>query len=167
MRRLLCLALAIGVSATTVSAQPQATATAAPDVHTTSADIERVVVVRLKNGTDLLEALRQAVARETITNGVILSAFGSVTSYHVHVVDNTFFPPKDVYVKGNGPYDLLNVSGLIMNGRVHPHITLANPRQVVGGHLEPGTKVFTFANISIGVLGGSADLSRNDDWNWH
>ena len=72
-----------------------------------------------------------------------------------------------MFTKGEGAYDLVNVSGLILNGRVHPHITLASPKQVVGGHLEEGTRVFTFANISIGVLGGSADLSRNDDWNWH
>ena len=139
----------------------------APSVSVVSSAVERVVVVRLKNGTDLLAGLREAVAREKIRNGVILSAFGSVTSYHVHVVDNTTFPPKDVYKKGEGPYDLLNVSGMILGGRVHPHITLANPNQSIGGHLEEGTRVFTFATISIGVLSEGLDLSRHDDWNWH
>ena len=55
---------------------------------------------------------------------------------------------------------------MILGGRVHPHITLANPTQVVGGHLEEGTRVFTFATISIGVLSEALDLSRHDDWNW-
>jgi predicted DNA-binding protein with PD1-like motif len=140
---------------------------AAPNVDVLSSAVERVVVVRLKNGTDLLGGLKEAVSREKIRNGVILSAFGSVTSYHVHVVDNTTFPPKDVYKKGNGPFDLLNVSGMILGGRVHPHITLANPTQAVGGHLEEGTRVFTFVTISIGVLNEKLDLSRHDDWNWH
>ena len=139
----------------------------APNVAVVSSAVERVVIVRLKNGMDLLTGLKEAVAREQITNGVILSAFGSVTSYHVHVVDNTTFPPKDVYKKGEGPYDLLNVSGMVLGGRVHPHITLASPTQVVGGHLEEGTRVFTFATISIGVLSEALDLSRHDDWNWH
>jgi predicted DNA-binding protein with PD1-like motif len=116
---------------------------------------------------DVLTGLKEAVTRERIRNGVILSAFGSVTSYHVHVVDNTTFPPKDVYTKGEGPYDLLNVSGMVLGGRVHPHITLASPSQVIGGHLEEGTRVFTFATVSIGVLSESVDLSRYDDWNWH
>ena len=139
----------------------------APNVAVVSSAVERVVVVRVKNGMDLLIGLKEAVAREKITNGVILSAFGSVTSYHVHVVDNTTFPPKDIYKKGEGPYDLLNVSGMILGGRVHPHITLGSPTQVVGGHLEEGTLVFTFATISIGVLSATLDLSRHDDWNWH
>ena len=133
-----------------------------------SSAVERVVVVRLKNGVDLLAGLKEAVAREQIRNGVILSAFGSVTTYHVHVVDNTTFPPKDVYKKGEGPFDLLNVSGMILGGRVHPHITLANPtagRSVVTSRKARACS--RSSTISIGVLGDALDLSRHDDWNWH
>ena len=161
------LAVVLGLVSTNVFAQSAGPTAPAPDVAVVSSAVERVVVVRLKNGVDLLSGLKEAVAREKIKNGVILGAFGSVTTYHVHVVDNTTFPPKDVYKKGDGPFDLLNVSGMILGGRVHPHITLANPMQAVGGHLEEGTRVFTFATISIGVLGDSLDLSHHDDWNWH
>lgn len=124
-------------------------------------------MVRLKNGTDMLEGLREAVAREKIRNAVIMSGFGSVTSYHIHVVGNTILPPKDVFTKEGGPFDLLTVSGLVMDGRVHAHITLASTKKVTGGHLEPGTSVFTFTSISLGVLKGPVDLSRVDDWKWH
>lgn len=148
-------------------AQPAAKRDNAPEVYTQSSDVQRIVVVRLKYGTDMLDGLKQAVAREKIKNGVILSGFGSVTAYHVHVVGNTTFPPKDIFTKQGGPYDLLTVSGLIMDGRVHAHITLATPQRVIGGHLEPGTSVFTFTNISVAVLNDSVDLRRNDDWQWH
>jgi hypothetical protein len=40
---------------------------------------------------------------------------------------------------------------------------LANPDKAFGGHLEPGTEVFTFAVVTIGVLNDKADLSRVDD----
>ena len=141
--------------------------TEAPAVSTASSPVERVVVVRLKNGTDMLEGLSEAVAREKIRNAVFLSGFGSVTSYHVHVVGNTTFPPKDVFTKEGGPFDLLTVSGLVMDGRVHAHITLASTKKVTGGHLEAGTSVFTFVAISLGVLKDPVDLSRVDDWKWH
>ena len=147
-------------------AQPAAKPDNAPAVYTQSSDVQRMVVVRLKYGTDMLDGLKQAVAREKIKNAVILSGFGSVTAYHVHVVGNMSFPPKDIFTKEGGPYDLLTVSGLIMDGRVHAHITLATPQRVLGGHLEPGTSVFTFTNISLAVLSGPVDLSRNDDWQW-
>ena len=32
-----------------------------------------------------------------------------------------------------------------------------------GGHLEPGTNVFTFAVVTLGVLPDNLDLSRLDD----
>lgn len=157
MTRILIMAAMAGLSA--LSLWPQAA--------TISSPIERVVVVRLKNKTDMLEGLKEAIAREKIKNAVILSGFGSVTSYHVHVVGNTTLPPKDVFTKEGGPFDLLTVSGMVINGLAHPHITLSSPQKTTGGHLEPGTSVFTFAVISLGVLKDSADLSRVDDWNWH
>jgi predicted DNA-binding protein with PD1-like motif len=158
MIRLLTLALAACVTLPAADA---------PDVATFSLPIARVVVVRLKNGTDMLDGLRQAVAREKIKNAVIMSGFGSVTSYHVHVVDNTTFPPKDVFTSEQGPFDLLAIGGLVLDGRVHAHITLRSTKQTTGGHLEKGTSVFTFAAISLGVLSDSTDLSHVDDWTWH
>jgi len=52
----------------------------APAVHTIRSPIDRVVIVRLKNKTDMLDGLKQAVTREKIKNAVIISGFGSVTS---------------------------------------------------------------------------------------
>ena len=144
-----------------------ATADQAPAVHTIRSPIDRVVIVRLKNKTDMLDGLKQAVAREKIKNAVIISGFGSVTSYQVHVVENTTFPPKDKFTKESGPFDILTVSGMVLDGKVHPHITLSSPQKTTGGHLEPGTFVFTFATITLGILSDSADLTRLDDYTWH
>ena len=139
----------------------------APSAYSVSSPMKRMVVIRLKNKTDMLEGIREVVAREKIKNAVIVSGFGSVTKYHIHVVANTTFPPVDTFTKGEGAFDLVGVSGMIIGGRVHAHITLAATDKMTGGHLEPGTSVFTFANITLGVLDDSADLSRIDDYTWH
>jgi predicted DNA-binding protein with PD1-like motif len=139
----------------------------APAVNTAVSDIHRVVLVRLRNGTDMLDGLKEAVAREKIRNAVFMSAFGSVTSYHIHVVGNTVFPPKDVFSQQNGPFDLVGVGGLVIGGRIHCHITMSTLDKAIGGHLEPGTKVFTFANITIGILNDSLNMERFDDYKWH
>jgi len=138
-----------------------------PDVHTISSDFSRIVVIRLKNGTDLLEGLQKAVEKENIKNAVILSGIGSLTDYHVHTVDNRTFPPKNVFMKDDVPVDLLNVNGYIIDGRVHAHITFTTEQKALGGHLEPDTKAFTFAIITIGVLGEPVCLKRIDDYTWH
>jgi hypothetical protein len=57
------------------------------------------------------------------------------------------------------------MSGFVIGGRVHAHITLANPDKAFGGHLEPDTTVYTFAIVTLGVLEDGLDLSQIDDWN--
>ncbi len=61
------------------------------------------------------------------------------------------------------PADLIGMNGYIIDGAVHAHMTLANPEKAFGGHLEPGTNVFTFAIVTIGVFDNGVDLSRADD----
>ena len=139
----------------------------APDVHTISSDFSRIVVIRLKNGTDLLEGLQKAVEKENIKNAVILSGIGSLTDYHVHTVDNRTFPPKSVFMKDDVPVDLLNVNGYVIDGRIHCHITFTTDKKALGGHLEPGSKAFTFAIITLGVLDEPVSLERVDDYTWH
>jgi predicted DNA-binding protein with PD1-like motif len=137
-----------------------------PAVYTTAGDFTRVVVVRIKNGEDLLEGLREAVKKEGIKNAVILNGIGSLTRYHIHVVNNTTFPPGETFVKEDIPTDLVNVSGFVFEGRVHAHITVSTDKTAVGGHLEPDTRVFTFAIITLGALDDRCDLSRFDDYKW-
>ena len=127
----------------------------------------RVLVIRLKKGDDLLEGLRKAVVQEKVKNGVFLGAFGSLTSYHVHVVNNTSFPPKNIYMKGKGPYDILSVTGAVIDGRLHPHLTFADSKKAMGGHLEEGSLVFTFGVVTLGVFEEGISLDQFDDWNWN
>jgi len=135
-----------------------------PDVIAVSGHIERIVVLRFKFGTDLLAGLTSMVAQQHIKNAVILSGFGSVRGYQVHQVSNRDMPSKNMFVKNpTAPADIIGMSGMVMDGHIHPHITLANAEKSFGGHLEPDTQVFTFAVITLGVLDDKIDMSRFDD----
>jgi predicted DNA-binding protein with PD1-like motif len=135
-----------------------------PDVYALSGNFARVLVLRFKFGVDLLDGIKRMVKQENIRNAVILAGAGSVRNYQVHQVSNRDFPSKNMFVKDpTAPADLIGMNGYIINGAIHAHITLANPDKAFGGHLEPGTNVFTFAIVTIGVLNDSVDLSRVDD----
>ena len=54
------------------------------------------------------------------------------------------------------------MNGYVINGKVHAHMVLGTPDKAIAGHLEPGTEVFTFAIVTIGVM-SDTDLSRVDD----
>jgi predicted DNA-binding protein with PD1-like motif len=123
-----------------------------------------VIVLRFKFDTDILAGLQKMVKQQKISNAIILSGFGSVRGYQVHQVSNRTLPSKNMFVKNpTEPADILGMSGYISQGVMHPHITLATPDRAFGGHLEPGTTVFTFAVVTIGVLKDGVDLSHLDD----
>ena len=152
------------VKATTPALDSKPLSPAVPDVYAIEAKFERVVILRFKHQTDLLAGLTRMVQEQNIRNAIILAAIGSVRGYHYHVVSNRDFPSKNMFVKDpDTPADITNMSGYVIDGQIHPHITFSNDRQAFGGHLEPGTPVFTFAAITIGVLADGANLKRLDD----
>jgi predicted DNA-binding protein with PD1-like motif len=138
-----------------------------PPVIAVSTQFERVVVLRFKYDTELLEGLREAVKQNNIRNGVILAGAGSVRNYQVHQVSNRTLPPTLSFVKDpTGPADLLSMNGYVMDGRLHAHVTLATEEKALGGHLEPGTTVFTFAIVTIGVFPDSLNMKQFDSVNY-
>jgi predicted DNA-binding protein with PD1-like motif len=135
-----------------------------PDVYAVSGRFERVVVLRFKYEADLLAGMEAMVKREKIRNAVILSGIGSVKGYALHQVTNSTFPSKNMFVTNpTAPADLIGMNGYIIDGKVHAHATLATPDRAFGGHVEPGTRVFTFAIVTLGVMSEDADFARMDD----
>ncbi|HCG64662.1 MAG: DUF296 domain-containing protein [Spirochaetae bacterium HGW-Spirochaetae-4] len=115
------------------------------------------VLVRLNPGDDVLEGLRAAVRENNIKNAVILAGVGSVISHHFHVIASTVNPPKEYFTKGEAAADILNLNGMIINGRVHAHITFSNEKVAYGGHLEKGCEVLTFSAITLAEVDADFD----------
>jgi len=89
---------------------------------------------------------------------------GSVRGYQLHQVSNRDMPSKNMFeTDPNAPADMISMNGYIIDGKIHAHMTLATPDHAIGGHLEPGTEVFTFAIVTIGVMKDGVDFSHLDD----
>jgi predicted DNA-binding protein with PD1-like motif len=150
--------------ATTPAEDSKANSDRVPEVYAIEGQLERIVVLRFKYESDLLAGLERMMKAHRIRNAVILAGIGSVRGYHYHVVSNRTFPSKNIFVRdAESPADIAGMNGYVIDGRVHAHITLANADKAFGGHLEPGTSVFTFAVVTLGVLGDDADFSHLDD----
>ena len=135
-----------------------------PDIHVVTSEFQRIEIVRMRSGTDLLAGLKEAVEKRNIKNAVILAGIGSVTDYHFHVVSDKNLPPAEEYPKASVPKDLISMQGYILKGRVHAHITLSDENSAVGGHLEPGTKALTFFIVTIGILPDNLDIEYLDNY---
>lgn len=138
-----------------------------PDAYAIPGQLDRTVVLRFKYKADLLPCLERMAKEQGIRNGVILAGIGSVNSYHYHTVSNTTFPSKNIFIKDpEAPADIVSMNGYIVDGKVHAHIMFAYADKAFGGHLEPGTSVFTFAIVTVGVFKDGIDLSHVDDKNY-
>jgi predicted DNA-binding protein with PD1-like motif len=124
------------------------------------ASINRIILIRVDPREDLLDALERAVAEQGVRNGTFISAAGSLSRYHFHVVSSTDLPPENAFIKGEGPYDILTITGFVLDGRVHAHISFSDDKIAMGGHLEPGCEVLTFAMVGLAEISG-VDMA---DW---
>ena len=136
-----------------------------PSSYALSGRFDRVLVLRMKNKTDLLSEMEKQVKQQNIRNAVILSGIGSVRGYRVHNVAGRDYPVPDMFVSApNTPADLIGMNGYIVNGNIHAHVIMAagdKAATTISGHLEKGTEVLTFAIVTVGVL--NTDLGRVDD----
>jgi predicted DNA-binding protein with PD1-like motif len=112
-------------------------------------EMRNLVFMRLNPGEDLLEGIKKGVESRGIKNAVILSGIGSVVSHSYHVVASSVNPPKNEFIRGDRPADIVNINGFVINGRVHGHIIFSDTNIAYGGHLEPGAKVLTFVILSL------------------
>jgi predicted DNA-binding protein with PD1-like motif len=174
MTRVLLIALALAGAAPAQQTRTEVTkptpadakpnSAAVPEVYAISGRFKQILTLRFKYQADLLAGIERMVKQHKVRNAVILAGAGSVRGYHVHSVSNRTFPSKNIYINDpTAPADIASMNGYIIEGRIHAHITLTDPDKAFGGHLEAGTTVFTFAVVTLGVLGDDVDFSHLDD----
>jgi len=150
-------------SAPTPEGDSKPNSDAVPDVYTIPSHVDRVITLRFKFNADLLVGIEKVIKQEHIKNAVVLNGIGSVRGYQVHQVSNRDFPSKNMFVKNPTlPADIIGMSGYIIEGKPHVHMTMATPEHAFGGHLEPGTTVFTFGIVTLAVM-NDADFKHLDD----
>lgn len=124
--------------------------------------LQNLLAIQLDRKEDLLRGVKQAIAEYHITDGVIVSACGSVTTYCIHMVDTVTYPPIDYSEAKSGPYQIQALQGIVADGEVHAHIILADKNGAIGGHLEEGCEIFTGVEIML-IVAESGILTRETD----
>ncbi len=134
--------------------------------RTGSFQFSRIVMGKLKVGTDLLEGIKEIARQEKIRTGVILSGLGALSK---GVFRNAKIMPPDykmkdeyrVYLELEKAMELVSLPGWIAtkeNGEieVHAHFTaslvLDDKITTMGGHLTAGTTASIKVVIVIGVI---------------
>jgi len=124
--------------------------------------IGKVLVARIKPGSDLLQSIRSLVEENRVKAGVILSGVGLLRRAHLRncKVFPKEYPITDAnraFLTFERPLEILALSGNVseVDGKpsVHAHVTLSyvegDEIRVIGGHLLEGCIIFGFAEVFV------------------
>src|SRR5215831_5806183 len=128
----------------------------AADVYK-GAQIQEIYRIRLDRGDLLLETIQDAIRKNNIQDGAVLTAAGSLQECTYHRVKTLAAKPEDEFITVKAPIEIININGMIAAGERHLHLTLSSPdKGVFGGHLENGCRVLYRAEITLAKFSGSA-----------
>lgn len=133
-----------------------------------SGSVKKVIVAKVKPGSDLLSAFEEIALREGIRAGIVLSCIGSLKKATLRQLE--VFPkdppPTDKQrlfkVIEKRPLEILSVSGNISRQSdrsvVHAHIVVSTVLDkeivVLGGHLTNGNITYLLVEVAIAELEG-------------
>ena len=121
------------------------------------AQIQEIYRIRLDRGDLLLETIQDAIRKNSIQDGAVLTAAGSLQECTYHRVKTLGAKPEDEFLTVKGPIEIMNINGMIAAGEPHLHLTLSSPdKGVFGGHLENGCRVLYRAEITLAKFSGTA-----------
>lgn len=97
---------------------------------------------RLKPGEDLREGIEKIVKEKSIKAGWVATCAGSLTDYAIR------FANQPAASTGNGHFEIVSLTGTVSINGSHLHISISDSTgQTIGGHLMPGCKIYTTAEI--------------------
>lgn len=107
----------------------------------------KAIVFRCDRGEDLLRTIERVASENGVSNGVVVSAIGTLERCRVHRVTSKGTPPEEEYIELDGPLEINSVSGIIASGKLHAHISVSDGKGTYGGHLEPESPVLYMAEV--------------------
>jgi len=138
--------------------------------------IDAIKVAAFGPGSDLRSSIEEAVQKEGITSGAIISGIGTLEKMVVANIKSGSIPPEISLVKIDGPVELLSVAGNISleakqgaDGKtkesvnIHLHVWVSDKKgRVFGGSLASGSIVWRQVELVIAQIGGVA-MKREQD----
>ena len=97
---------------------------------------------RLKPGEDLRAGIEKIVKEKAINAGWVATCSGSLTDYAIR------FANQPDASTGSGHFEIVSLTGTVSVNGSHLHLSISDSTgRTIGGHLTPGCKVYTTAEI--------------------
>ena len=105
------------------------------------------MAIRLNPGEDLKHSLLKYCIDQKIDAAYLLSCFGSLRQAAIRFANK---PEVAVFEQ---KLEIISLEGTLSQHGVHLHIAVSDREgQVIGGHLMDGSKIYTTAEIVVGIV---------------
>tara|TARA_Y100001934_G_C12073543_1_gene641273 strand:- start:297 stop:752 length:456 start_codon:yes stop_codon:yes gene_type:complete len=112
---------------------------------------------RLTPGTDLREGIERYCRERDLAAVAVVTCVGSLTAAKLRLAD------AKAHERFEGPFEIVSLTGTMGAGGGHFHIALASAEgRTLGGHLVPGCRVHTTAEVVLQELAGIRFDRRRD-----
>ena len=105
------------------------------------------LAIRLHPGDDPLAELDRLAVERKIEAACVLTCVGSLTTAVLRMANS----PEATTLEGH--FEIVSLTGVLSRHGSHCHIAVSDGRgRTVGAHLLPGSRVYTTAEIVLGIL---------------
>lgn len=118
-------------------------------------NIKRVHVLRLDPGEDVLCGVKDFLKETGIQQAIVIGGYGTLAAHCLHWVTHNRIPSDHVIGRSEGGIEILGMSGLVVGGEPHIHVTLATQEGAYGGHMEEGCQAYVLCEIFIAEIEGN------------
>jgi len=102
---------------------------------------------RLRPGQDLLDSIQAFVMEKRIPAGCVLSGVGSLVHAALRLAN------REQASEYHGFFEIVSMTGTVSLHGSHLHIAISDgDGRTIGGHLEPGCRIYTTAEIVLAVF---------------
>jgi uncharacterized protein len=116
--------------------------------------ISRVHILRVDPGEDVLGAAKDFLQETRIQQAIVIGGYGTLAAHCLHWVTHNRIPSESVIGRSEGGIEILGMSGLVVDGEPHIHVTLATQQGAYGGHMEEGCQAYVLCEIFIAEVEG-------------
>jgi hypothetical protein len=116
-------------------------------------------ILRIDLGEDVLGAVKDFLEKTGVRQAIVVGGYGTLASHSLHWVTHNRIPTENAFGRGEGGIEILGMSGLVVDGQPHIHVTLSTQQGAFGGHMEEGCRAYVVCEIFFAEIEGK-ELTR-------
>jgi uncharacterized protein len=117
-------------------------------------NVSRIHILRIDPGEDVLDTVKDFLKKTGLQQAIVMGGYGTLAAHSLHWVTHNRIPTENTFARGEGGIEILGMSGMVVDGQPHIHVTLSTQQGAYGGHMEQGCRAYVICEIFFAQVEG-------------